>query len=209
MMSYKQQNNEKRPRMRKLLRALWSNRSGIAATEFALLIPVLVILFFGTIELSDAFAANRRVAMAVNTVADLTAQSEDLTPNDIDALIDAAIAILEPEDVTLVSVNITSVILDVDDDPIVHWSIDHDGNEPYAPDDDFTKLGADFETNASGLIMLKNRSLIVVELQFPYQPAVAQFFVSNPINFVSSAKRAPRLAPRVQLCDNSGNNCTT
>jgi hypothetical protein len=195
--------------LRKLLRAVWNNRSGMAATEFAMLIPLLVFLFFGTIELSDAFTANRRVVMAVNTVADLTAQSEELTPNEVDALIDGAMAILEPEDTSVVEVRITSVVLDADDDPIVHWSIDEDGNEPYAADDDFDLFTSVFQNNSNGLIMLKNRSVIFVELDFPYRPAFAQFFVNNPIQFKSSAKRAPRLQPRVQLCDNAGDNCTT
>ncbi len=202
-----------RKRLRSALRTAWRNRSGMAATEFALLLPILVVFFFGILELSEGMTASRRVAVAVNSAADLAAQSEQLSPTDIDGLMESVIAILEPSQTNAVDINLVSVILDADDDPIVHWSVnwndDVQGTPPYTVGDEYTLLSQSFVDSPSGLIQLQNRSMIIVEMSYPYQPSFSGWFVSNPILFDRTAKRAPRLAPRVQLCNDAYTSCTT
>ena len=195
------------------LRNAYRDRSGMAATEFALLLPILVILFFGILELSEGMTANRRVAVAVNSAADLAAQSERLSPAEIDGLMESVIAILEPAQTNAVDINLVSIILDNNDDPVVHWSVkwnnDVQGTAPYTEGQDYTHLTQDFTNSANGLIQLKNRSIIIVEMSYPYQPSFAKWFVSNPIQFDRTAKRAPRRTPRVQLCNDSFTTCTS
>ncbi len=195
------------------IRAAIHCRSGMAATEFALLVPIMAVLFFGILELSEGMTANRRVAVAVNSAADLAAQSELLSPTDIDGLMESVIAILEPAQTNSVDINLVSVILDADGDPIVHWSVhwneDVKSDDPYTEGEDYTKLTEEFMQNPNGLIQLQNRSIIVVEMSYPYNPQFAKWFVSDPIQFDRSAKRAPRRATRVQLCNDSYTSCTT
>lgn len=190
-----------------------ADKSGMAATEFALLLPIMTLLFFGILELSEGMTANRRVAVAVNSAADLAAQSQQLSPDQVDGLMESVIAILEPAETEEVNINLVSVILNGDGDPIVHWSLhwkdDVQPTAPYTAGEDYDKLTESFTTSANGLARLQNRSLIVVEMTYPYEPQFAKYFVSDPIQFDRQAKRAPRLVTRVQLCDNSGNNCTT
>ncbi len=195
------------------LRRVASDRSGMAATEFALLLPIMVVLFFGILELSEGMTANRRVAVAVNTAADLAAQSLQLSPTEVDGLMESVIPILEPATTSAVDINLVSIILDADGDPIIHWSL-HWNNDvqptaPYVVGEEYTKLTSDFRNSPNGLARLQNRSMIIVEMTYPYAPQFAKYFVSDPIPFSRDAKRAPRRVTRVQLCDDSGNNCTT
>ena len=196
---------QRKPEMKKsflrLARQGLKCRSGMAATEFALLLPALTVLFFGMLETSDAMLMNRRVAVAVNTMADLAAQTEDLTYNDVDNLIDGVKTIIEPHDPGVLSINLVSVELDDDDNPVVHWSRNQDGNEPYTTDAGYVGLSDDTVLNENG-------SLIVVEMTYPYTPPFTDFFVKNPFNFTRQSVRWPRLSPKVQLCDNDGQNCT-
>ena len=206
--------------MTSLFAKAWKNRDGMAATEFALLVPVMVTLFFGVLELSDAMTMNRRVAIASNTVVDIAAQTEEITPNQVNSLIDGIAPILEPADTLNLNIKLISVIVDDDDNPRVHWSLewqeDNDAGTnnmksepPYAEGDLYPHLSTSFVNDPDGLVRLENRSLLVLEMDFPFTPRFAGWFVSDPINFERYTKRAPRLNPRVQLCDNSGNNCTT
>ncbi|HPE31702.1 MAG TPA: pilus assembly protein [Parvularculaceae bacterium] len=185
-----------------LLKRAAACREGLAATEFALLSPILVIMFFGVLEASDAMTINRRVALASNTLADLVAQSEEVTGTDIDNLIEGVLEILEPNDTSVVSIKITSVIADADGDPVVHWSRDQSGAEPYGEGTDFTKLTDPDVLSTSG-------SLIVVEMSYPYTPQITHRVLGGPITFTRETIRWPRLAPRVQMCDSPGVNCTT
>lgn len=177
-------------------------KKGMAATEFALLLPVMITLFFGMLETSDVATENRRVAIAVNTISDLAAQSTQLTYDDISNLIGGALEILDPVAGTEVNVNVMSVILDPNDGPIIHWSRDELGAQPYQPGDPYTSLNDNTVLNPLG-------SLIVVEITYPYLPPFTSYFVSAPVMFTKKSIRWPRLVNRVQLCDNNGANCST
>lgn len=177
-------------------------RKGTAATEFALLMPVLIFLFFGLVEASDAMTVNRKVAISGNTMADLTAQSTQLTRTDIDNLLTGVITILEPSDTTNLQINIVSVVLDTGN-PVVHWSHDSQGNEPYVAGAPFTGLQDDTVLNP-------NTSLIVVEVSYPYTSDLSHFVIKSPLTFTRTSVRWPRLSSRVQLCtDPAYTNCTS
>ena len=174
----------------------------MAATEFALLLPVQVFLFFGLIEVSDAMTVNRRVALATNTLADLVAQSKQLTVKEVDSLFLGVQEILDSNDASGLTLNLISVVQDPKGNPIVHWSRDVDGKQPYAPDSAFTRL-----TDATTLTA--NSSLIVAEVTYSYTPTLAGHFLSAPIVFRRQTTRWPRLSIRVQLCMAPGVGCTT
>lgn len=178
-------------------------RDGMAATEFALLLPVMTTMLFGILELSDAMTINRRVAIAANTVADLTAQSEAVTWADVDNLIVGVESIIDlPDDISGLDVNLISVVLDDDDDPYVHWSRNRAGGEPYAAGAEYTGLEDDAVLNPNG-------SLIIVELTQPYTPRFTRRFVGDSFTFSHKTVRWPRLSPHVQLCEDVELNCTT
>ena len=50
---------------------------GVAAVEFAIIVPVMALLYLGVLEVSMGYQASRRVALVSRTLADLTAQAED------------------------------------------------------------------------------------------------------------------------------------
>ena len=174
----------------------------MAATEFALLLPVQVLLLFALIEASDAMTVNRRVALASNTLADLVAQSKQLTVKDVDSIFTGVREILDPNDSSALTINLVSVVQDGKGDPIVHWSRDLDGKQPYAKDSAFTNL-----TDATTLTA--SSSLVVAEVTYSYTPALRNRIISTPITFKRQTIRWPRLSIRVQLCTAPGVGCTT
>lgn len=191
-----------RERTKKLARHALQCRKGTAATEFALLLPVLILLFFGLVEASDAMTVNRKVTISGNTMADLTAQSTLLTRTDLNNLLTGVITILEPNDTTNLQINIVSVILE-SGNPIVHWSHDNQGNEPYVAGAGFAGLDDNAVLNAAS-------SLIVVEVTYPYTSDLSHFVIKAPLTFDLKAVRWPRVGSRVQLCtDPAYTNCTS
>ena len=58
------------------LRAVVYDSRGVAAVEFALIVPVMMLLMLGVIELSYAIIIDRRVQQVAETVSDLTARLE-------------------------------------------------------------------------------------------------------------------------------------
>ncbi len=183
------------------IRRLAKADSGLAATEFAVLLPVLVLLFFGLVEASTAMTVNRKVAISANTLADLAAQSETLLESDIDDLFEGVISIVEPNDTTTLQLRLVSVVLDEDGDPVVHWSRDSSGAAPYSAGSYYVNLDDDEVLSSIG-------SLIVVEMNYTYLPSMTNHVLETPIVFDRKSIRWPRLTSKVQLCDDQG-NCTT
>jgi Flp pilus assembly protein TadG len=103
--------------------------SGIAAVEFALILPIMLILYLGLVELSRGMRAAQKVDLVAHALADLTAQQlymtrtpplagnangqAALTEADIQAIFAAGTALLAPLPaaalkMTITEVNITS-----------------------------------------------------------------------------------------------------
>jgi Flp pilus assembly protein TadG len=61
-------------------RALGRDQRGVAAVEFALLAPLMVMIYFGVAELTDGLMTSRRISHVASAIGDLTAQSASTTP---------------------------------------------------------------------------------------------------------------------------------
>lgn len=63
-------------RWKSALRRLKGDQSGVAAIEMAMVLPVLLILFCGMIDVTALLSDNRRLSYSANTVANLVAKLE-------------------------------------------------------------------------------------------------------------------------------------
>jgi len=182
---------------------------GIAAIEFALLLPVMILVFFGMVEGSDALTVSRRLSNATNSIADLIGREPQISKGEVDDVMIGITRILEPTDTSSLVVNLVSVEVDPSDPNklIVHWSRANNKTVPYPAGSQYTGV-KDIST-------LKDpNTLIIVEVGYTYQSGLTNLVFDNPIDFEYSAKRWPRRSTRVQLCDNIENDgsysgCTT
>ena len=69
---------------------------GVAAVEFAFIAPIMLLLFVGTIELSAGVSVNRKLSRLSSTVSDLVTQSQSLTANDIQAIMEVSSKVMHP-----------------------------------------------------------------------------------------------------------------
>lgn len=177
------------------LRNPLSDDSGIAAVEFALTLPMTILLFFGAVEASDLLTVKRRVANASNSLADLISHDPSITVAQIQDSIVGVRRLLEPTDASSLEVNVVSVITGPNpgDAVTVHWSIDQTGGEPYPEDSVFTKLD-------DSTVVRNIASLVVVEMSYSYVSRLSGRVYEIPFEFKQTASRWPRRSPRVQLC---------
>ncbi|WP_244742732.1 TadE/TadG family type IV pilus assembly protein [Mesorhizobium sp. L-8-10] len=83
-------------RLRRSLRRLGADRKGVAALEFALVVPLLMAMYFVTIEVSQGIETNKKLARAASTVADLVTQQQAMTASQLGDIMDVGKAILKP-----------------------------------------------------------------------------------------------------------------
>ena len=77
-------------------RTLVNDRRGVAAIEFAMIVPIMLVLFFGTVEFSSGIAAERKVSLMARTLSDLTSRSISVSDSDLTNFLAAGGAIMTP-----------------------------------------------------------------------------------------------------------------
>lgn len=94
----------------------------IAATEFAVIVPLMLVMFFGTVEFSSAVAIDRKVTMIARALSDLTSQSTSLANADMQDTFTASISMIMPYDPTLVNGTLVQIYIDSSSVAKIQWS---------------------------------------------------------------------------------------
>ena len=165
-------------------------RSGHALIEAALIFPVLVGLFLGVSEFSEALTVNRRLQTAASTAADLVARLQTVDAQDLDGIKGMMDEIVKPYSVASLGLIVSSVIPDAKDLTIttVEWSDTRGtGVTPHA-------VGAAITLPAG--LMLANTSIIFAEVKYSFQSTLSTMIVGS-VPLHAEAYQRPRLAIKV------------
>ncbi len=171
------------------------DRNGIAATEFAFVVPIMFLLFFGAIEGTVIHSAGDRVARAANILSDVPTKASQISLDEVDDLFIGIENVIQPIDTLLLDMNLVSIIPNDDGNPVVHWSRSNDetNKTPYQPGDPYTDLGED-------TVLLDGFSIVVAEVAYVHESGLTGRLVDSAINYELQKARVPRTARRVQLC---------
>jgi Flp pilus assembly protein TadG len=173
-------------RLRRHVVALRTNCSGLAAVEFAMIIPLMAMLFLGTYEFSAGVAIDRKVTILARTLSDLTSQNTTVDDTKLTNFFNAATAIMTPYPSTPVEGTITELYINPDTlKARVQWS---KGAVLHAP--------GDIIEIPDGL-KIADTYLIYSEVKYKYVPSVA-WFINKTSGITLSDVSYTR--PRQGLC---------
>lgn len=103
--------------------AFLANRKGVAAIEFALIAPLLLTLYFVTMELAQGMETGKNVSRVGSMVADLVAQQgREITTGELDPIMAIGEAILQPYNRSRANIVITGIEIDKNSNVKVKWS---------------------------------------------------------------------------------------
>jgi Flp pilus assembly protein TadG len=142
---------------------------GVSAIEFALIAPAMVAMLLGSIEVSLLLTADRKITQTTSTIADLVAQDDQITADEITDIFTAAQSILQPYSTAPLHMRVTSVKMDGGGAVAVAWS-EGSGMAPRAP-------GSTVSTPAG--ILQPNTSVIMAEVTYDYTSAIGSFVNTN------------------------------
>ena len=77
-------------------RQFGKHTEGAAAVEFVFVVPIMLALYFGTMEFSQAIEVNKKAGRASSLIADLVTQQAIITKAEIVAIANIATATLQP-----------------------------------------------------------------------------------------------------------------
>ena len=100
------------------------DRRGVAALEFALIAPLMILLYFGLSELSQAIIASRHTNHAASTLGDLVSQCSNIDDTDLSNIWSATPDVMAPLPATSTTLTqrVTSVVVNSSNVPQVSWS---------------------------------------------------------------------------------------
>lgn len=105
-----------------LFRRFARDRSGVSAVEFALLAPVLVLVYFGLAEFCQAYMAQRRMSHSISQVADIVAQYQTVDADLIDDTFALGGLVLAPFPDSALKLRVTAITRGADGVARVAWS---------------------------------------------------------------------------------------
>lgn len=169
------------------LRRLGRDRRGAAAVEFALIAPILVLIYLGLVELCQAMLAERKVEHAASAVGDLVAQASSVTPDNLANFYNAANMILAPFPTTGMQLRVSSVSTDANGNATVTWS-----NANAAG----SALGKGASVTLPTNLLGPNQSVIMSEAIYTYNSPLNYFF-KNALTFDQTFYLMPRTSSAV------------
>lgn len=177
------------------LRDFLGDRTGIAAVEFSFILPLMLVLFFGTVEFSQGIAVDRKVTIMARTLADLTSQNTSLTSAQLSNIFAASTAIMTPY--SAAPVNSTVAELYVDPNTLaarVQWSV---GSAPLA-------IGS--TVTIPSQLQIGSTYLIFSQISYLYVPTIGYVMAPQGVNLSDVAYSRPRQSSCVLY---GTTNCTT
>jgi Flp pilus assembly protein TadG len=170
---------------RHLLRLVRDQR-GISAVEFAMLLPLMIALYLGSIEISQGISINRKVTLTARTVTDLVAQVSSINNAGMTNVLNASSAVMSPFPVSPLKVTISLVSIDAQSNATIAWS-DAYNTTARAPGSGVTLPTA---------LKIPNTSLVWGEVQYSYAPAIG-YVVTSSVTLKDQLYMRPRLSATI------------
>ena len=179
-------------RARCCARELLTDCRGIAATEFAVIVPIMLVMFFGTVEFSSGVAVDRKVTIMARTLSDLTSQSISVADTDVSNFVTASCAIMTPYSATPTKGTISELYVDPSTlKARVQWS-------RYATVDSSCNVTLTTGHAVSSVIAIPSQLavagtyLLFSEISYTYVPTIGYVMAKSGVNLKDVAYTRPR-----------------
>ncbi|GLR83796.1 TadE/TadG family type IV pilus assembly protein [Bradyrhizobium iriomotense] len=175
------------------MRNLWVDTRAVAAVEFAIVVPFMLLLYVGGVELGNAMAIGVKVSETAHTVADLVSRNACVTDSSLSTMLGASAATIapytsSPYSSTSLTVIVSEVSTDAKGNATVTWSKALNG----------TPLSGSVTLPASlGTPSPANVSLILGQVTYQYTPNLG-YTISGTIPISESYYLYPRVSSTVQ-----------
>lgn len=155
-------------RIRARIARLGSDRKGVAAIEFAFAAPVLLLVYFMTMEVSQSLEVNKKTGRIAIIVGDLVTQQQTVTKSEIDAIMKIGEAVVQPYNRSKPSVYVTGIKISDEDSPKakVVWS------RKLVAGVGGSHLAKNTTVTIPPKLMIKGSFLVRAEAELDYKPVV-------------------------------------
>ncbi len=137
------------------------DRSGVAAVEFALIAPVLLVLYVAGSEAATATIINRKVQHTASSIANLLTRQTKTTATEVRSIFHIAGSVMTPYDNSRLTLTATMLWIDASGNNTVKWSVSS------GPTRDTAGTAVTVPSNFSSY---RSRALLLVKSSYRYEP---------------------------------------
>jgi Flp pilus assembly protein TadG len=163
------------------------DRRGVSAVEFAMLLPLLITLYLGSVEISQGVGIDRKVTLTSRTLGDLASQVSSINNADMTNLLNAASSVLTPYDVSKLKVTVSAVTIDANGVAKIAWSDTKNG----------TARSVGTTVTVPTALNVASTTLIWSEATYDYTPAIG-YVITGTLTLKDQIYMRPRLSDSVQ-----------
>lgn len=193
-------------RLRSAPTRLFKDTRGLAATEFAFIVPFMLVMFFGTVEISSGVAVDRKVTLVARTLSDLLSQAgpppppapvSSYAPADdtyLQNVFTAGIAILTPYCAVPATLQLTEIYVDKNQVAKVQWS-----KAASVPTCNATQVTLTTSTRSAGdtitippTLLVKQTYLLFSEVSYNYTPVGIGYVMKSNVLLSDVSYTRPR-----------------
>lgn len=172
------------------MRNFWADSRAVSATEFAIVLPFMLVLWIGGIELGNGLAISVKVSETAHTVADLVSRNACVTSGTLDTMLGASTATIAPYAAANATVVVSEVSTDASGNATVTWSRALNGSA--RPVSQPITLPSSLGTPSPA-----NISLILGETSYRYTPNLG-YTISGTVTIAENYYLYPRVTSAVQ-----------
>lgn len=170
----------------KKMQSWWTETDGVAATEAAFIMPVMVLMLLGAFDVGRGILMNQKVITSSQVGADLVARNMFVDMGILNETIEAARLTLEPYNTSTFGIDIVSLEFDEDQNPEILWR-------------ETRNMSANNASVASTAGMFpEGEGVIIVTVQYLYEPTFGDV-ITGDINMQEVAFARGRRSPTVPM----------
>ncbi len=184
-------------RLRKNIAGFRKAERGVAAVEFALLLPLMLAVYIGTMEASALITMDRKVQSVAGAVGDLVARSDkSITTAQMRDYFRAASGIMTPYSSDPVLQVITAIHVDNNSNATIAWSRQFVGGVYSATTP--RVAGQPFPLPDEMIAISKGQTVIAAEASYSYMPLFGLFF-EHSVSLYRSSFFLPRFGGDIAI----------
>jgi Flp pilus assembly protein TadG len=170
-------------RTRRPLRRFLADKRGVSAVEFAMLLPLMVTLYLGGVEVSSAVAIDRKMTLVARTLGDLVAQATSVDNSAMTSILSATTAVMAPYPDTNLKITVSSIQINSQGVAKISWSDTKNGTA--------RSIGSIVTLPAA--LNVASTSLIWAEASYAYTPTIG-YVITGTKNLTDQIYMRPRLS---------------
>ena len=171
------------------IRQCRADQRGVAAVEFALILPFLLLLYLGSVELTQGIMVDRQVALTADTVTNIVAQYTTISAShQLPDILNASAQIFSPNPASAATVVVSLIAVDGSGKATVSWSQALNGSA----------LTQGQTITIPSNLDIPNTTLVYGQATYAYTPWF-DFIGIGTLNLSSSVYMSPRASSTINL----------